>query len=113
MNNFIIHKSKEEWGLYYYIMEINGHAYARGYTFNDDKKTFYLDSLSVRPKYRRDGLGLDLQELREKMAKKKGYKYTCLWVRKKTWMVKWYKRRGYKYYRKHKNKNSVWLRKKL
>ena len=113
MEEFIIHKSKDGEVRHYYIMEINGHAYARGYTFNDDKKTFYLDSLSVTPKYRGDGIGLKLQELREQMAKKKGYKYTCLWVRKGTWMTKWYKRRGYKYYRKHKNKDSVWLRKKL
>lgn len=110
---FIIHEFEGDGWYSYYIIEINGRAYARGYAYDNDKKTFYLDSLSVSPEYRKNGLGLKLQELREQIAREKGYIYTCLWTKKRRWTVKWYKRRGYKYYQKHDNKDSMWLRKKL
>ena len=113
MSEFIVHKFKDKKVCYYMFMEKSGRAFAKGYTFNDDKKTFYMSELTVDPMYRRLGLGLKLQKLREQMAKKKGYKYTCLFVKKGSWMAKWYKRRGYKYYQKYKKKGFVWLRKKL
>ncbi len=93
------------------VMEVNGLAYARAYAFLDDKKTFYLDSLSVCEKVKRLGYGTKLQEMREKIAKEKGYKYTMLWVKKGTWMRKWYGRRGYTYYKPYKEEKAVWLRK--
>ncbi len=95
------------------IMEKNGHAYSRGYYFHDDKKVFYLDSLTVDVNHRRKGLGLQMQLIRENIAREMGYKYTMLWVSKKTWMRKWYERRGYKYHSQHDKYNAVWLKKKL
>ena len=109
----IKHYSKEDYGDFTGFMEVNGLAYARAYTFNDDKTTFYLDSLSVCENVRGLGYGTELQKVREKIAKEKGYKYTMLWVKKWTWMRKWYKRRGYNYYKPYKAENAVWLRKKL
>lgn len=93
------------------IMETSGLAFARGYYYNNDSKTFYLDQLSVSLDFRNNGIGTKLQEVREEIAKEKGFKYTMLWVKKGTWMRKWYKRRGYKYYAPYKDEKAVWLRK--
>ena len=109
----IKHYSKEGNCNFIGFMESTGVAYARAYTFDDDKMTFYLDNLSVNLDFRNNGLGTMLQEKREQIAKEKGYKYTMLWVKKGTWMRKWYKRRGYKYYKPYKKENGVWLRKTL
>lgn len=109
----IKHYSQEHYGNVIGFMEITGVAYARAYTFNEDTKTFYLDSLSVDEKHRRLGYGTKLQKIREQIAKEKGYKYTMLWVVKGTWMRKWYKKRGYKYYKPYKEENAIWLRKVL
>ena len=95
------------------IMEFNGFAFSRGYYFHDDKRTFYMDQLTVNENHRRKGFGLKMQELREHIARDMGFKYTMLWVVKGIWMRKWYERRGYKYHSQHKKYNAVWLRKKL
>lgn len=95
------------------FMESTGIAYARAYYFADDKKTFFLDSLSVDETFRNKGIGTELQKIREQLALEKGFKYTMLWVKKRTWMRKWYQRRGYHYYKPYKEEKAVWLRKKL
>lgn len=109
----IKHHSKEGVCNYIMFMESNGLAYARAYTFDNDQTTFYLDSLSVNLDFRNKGFGTTLQKEREQIAREKGYKYAMLWVKKYTWMRKWYKRRGYKYYKPYKQENAVWLRKLL
>ena len=108
---FIKHYSKLEDCNFIEFMESTGIAYARAYTFDDDKITFYLDRLSVNIDYQLKGIGTKLQIIREQIAKENGYKYVKLWVKKGTWMRAWYKRRGYMYDSPYKEQNAVWLRK--
>lgn len=100
--------------VYYHFMEVNGKCYSRAYTFQNDKGAIYLSDLSVSEGYRNNGLGLEMQLKREDLGRELGCKYSYLFVRKGSWMRKWYDRRGYKYFcKKEDDKTSVWLRKKL
>ena len=86
---FIKHTSIEEWGFFYMFMEVNGKAFSRGYSYDDDNKTFYLDLLSVEKDSQKNGLGLEMQLIREKLASKLGFKNTMLWVKKDTWQYEY------------------------
>ena len=110
---YIRNTSVNDWGISFMFMEENGRAFARAYTYNDDKHTIYLDYLNVNLDFRGEGVGTWLQEIREDLGRKLGYKYVCLWVKKGTWQRKWYARRGYKYYKPYKEENAVWLQKRL
>ena len=117
-DNFIIHTTQESWGFTVMIMEKRGIAFCRLYCYNDDSTTAYLDMLDVDVKYRRQGLGTKLQKMREEIAINLKCKNTCLWVESETWMIDWYKRRGYSYYSDYKDdsgyiKNAVWMKKEL
>ena len=110
----ITNKLKTDWGAYYMFMEKNGIAFGRAYIYKDQPDRIFLDSLSVEPKYRGNHYGTQMQVIREKLGKKKGCKYSFLYVKKGTWMVKWYKRRGYKYHSKVKDQTGkIWMKKKL
>ena len=111
---YIFHCCKELWGWEIYIMEKKGRAFGRVYGYRDDKSTAYLAGLSVRESARRQGIGTDLQVLREAIAIGCGAKTSCLWVEKGTWMHEWYKRRGYKDLKDHEDQeNNVWMEKEL
>jgi len=110
---FIEHKYNGKDNSGFYLMEENGIAHARGYYYHDDLEIFYLDSLSVDVDHRRKGIGTNLQNIRERIAKEKGCKYVMLWVEKDTWMVKWYERRGYKYHSEYPEENGAWMKKEL
>ena len=111
--NYIQHISISDWGTSYSIIHPNGEAFARAYMYHGDKKAIYLDMLSVNHDSRGCGMGTELQELRENTGRKLGCKYSYLWVKKGTWMRKWYARRGYKYYSPNKEEKAIWLRKRL
>lgn len=110
--NYIIHTKIQDWGESLYFMEESGKAYARLYFKNDNKKTAYLDKLSVSLEHRNQGIGLDLQITRENIARNMGYEYCMLWTKKHAWMREWYKRRGYKF-DSEKDNDHIWLKKKL
>lgn len=111
---FVTHFTSESWGDAILIMEENGNAFARLYWYSDDNTTVYLDRLSVDVKVRKKGYGTELQKLREDIGILLGAKFSCLWVRKDTWMYEWYLRRGYEDWILHEQeKDSIWMRKKL
>lgn len=111
---YIVHKSKTDTCIHYHFMEVSGISYARAYTFNDDSETIYLDSLNVLEAHRHKGVGFDLQKQRESLGVSLGFKYSCLWVENNSWMLEWYKRRGYTFYSNYdKKEGCVWLRKEL
>jgi len=111
-HHFIIHVKTEDLIDSILIMEENGKAYCRLYTYNDDNTTIYLDWLSVDYESRNKGLGTVLQETREAIGKHLGYSISCLWVEIGSWMHEWYKRRGYQDWVKHHTEdNSIWMRK--
>lgn len=108
--NYIQHTMPAAWGWSVMIMEASGAAFARVYCFTDDKSSVYLDSLHVNNKARMKGIGTELQILREQIGILSGGVKSFLWVKKDTWMLEWYKRRGYQYYSEHESEaDCVWL----
>lgn len=113
-SRFISYYSLEYWGFSISIMEKTGKAFCRLYQFNDYSDTVYLDSLGVDVKIRGQGMGTELQLIRENMGVKLGATMSCLWVRKNTWMHDWYKRRGYEDWKDNENEeNAIWMKKML
>lgn len=111
---YISHLKTESWGASILIMEQTGKAFSRIYWFNDDNTTVYLDWLSVSTEFRHQGIGTQLQEMREEIGRKLGAKTSCLWVQKDSWMHDWYKRRGYKDCGNYeKEENAIWMQKTL
>lgn len=111
---FIPHYKIESWGLSILIMERSGKAFGRLYQYNDDSSSVYLDWLSVDEDSRNQGIGTELQEVREKIGVGLGATTSCLWVRKDTWMHDWYKRRGYIDFQNHSDEeNAIWMKKPL
>jgi len=113
-NRFISHYKIESWGYSIFIMDKKGNAFARIYWYHDDLTAVYLDMLSVSVKIRRQGIGTELQEMREQIGRTLGATTSCLWVKEDTWMHDWYLRRGYEDWIKYEEEeNSVWMRKSL
>lgn len=116
-NEYISHYSTTSWGSSVSIMERGGKAFAHMYWYNDDKTIVYLDKLSVDKDARKLGIGTNLQEIREKVAKDMGAITVCLWMiwaRENSWIHDWYIRRGYKDWKDHESEeNAVWMRKSL
>lgn len=110
---FIAHFTPAYWGEAILIMEKHGNAFGRVYWYRDDNSTVYLDSLSVDAKVQQQGIGTELQKMREQMGIVLGAKTSCLWVKQDSWMHKWYQRRGYEDWKNYKKENAVWMRKSL
>lgn len=111
-DRFICHYSNNSWGDEVLIMEKSGLAFARAYWFNDDEKSIYLNWLSVSESARKQGIGTELQIIREEIGRKIGASCAYLQVEKDTWMHNWYKRRGYKDYKRDDN-GLIWMKKSL
>jgi len=71
-------------------------ATARVYWYFDNMKKAVLQSIFVAEQYRKKGIGLHLQEIREKFIKEE-LNLDCSWLfaDRGSWMQKWYERRGY------------------
>lgn len=96
------------------IMEHTGIAFAKVYWYDDDQITVYLSSLSVNLECRQQGIGLELQLIREEIGRLLKAEYSCLCVDKDSWMKEWYERRGYQFIKEDDDENQfIWLRKKL
>lgn len=112
--NYIYHVADASSIIYIYITEKHGKSFGRCYIYTDDLKTIYLDSLSVDPKFRKLGLGLELQLIRENIGIAVGCNNSSLWTEKDSWMYYWYLRRGYVELQEYKEEeNAVWMEKKL
>jgi len=113
-HHFISHYSKTHWGFSILIMGKKGECFARLYQYDDEKDVVYLDWLSVDENSRKQGVGTELQKIREEIGRKLGATTSCLWVKKDTWMYNWYKRRGYEDWKDNKNEdNAIWMKKTL
>jgi GNAT superfamily N-acetyltransferase len=94
------------------LMEKKGSAFARIYWYSEDATTVYLDYLSVNTESRRQGLGKQLQQIRERIGIELGATYSHLLVEKNKWMHEWYKRRGYADYENY-DTDWIWMQKSL
>lgn len=94
-------------------IKADGVAEASVYWYIDDYSTVYLANLLINLNYRNKGIGKQLQEIREQIGKDLNAKTSCLWVKKESWMFKWYQRRGYSELKTHARKGFVWMSKPL
>jgi GNAT superfamily N-acetyltransferase len=94
------------------FMDVDGITLCRIYWY-DDRDSLYMDSLDVSEAHRGKGIGTYLQEYREDRARQMGYDKTMLWVKKGTWMVDWYTRRGYVFHDEYLEEDAIWMLKKL
>lgn len=83
------------------------------YYLDDEPDKVVLSSLWILGKQRGKGYGEYLQKEREKYAiQTLKRNHIFLFVVRGTWMYQWYKRRGYKFYKRMKDGNSnSWLHK--
>ena len=113
-HDYITHYSNSNWGDSILIISKSGDAFARIYWYHDDDTTVYLDWLDVDIISRKQGIGTNLQIIREMIGLKLGAKFSCLWVTKGTWMHDWYKRRGYEDWQDYTEEdNAIWMRKQI
>ena len=113
-DNYIVHFNSSNWGDEFKIMKKDGKAFARAYIYYDDLTTLLIDCLTVDESIRKQGIGLELQIIRETIGIYLNAQYSMLWVKRDDWMYDWYKRRGYiEYHNKNRKDNSVWMRKEL
>lgn len=90
----IIHINKWWWGRKDTIILDNGIAFCN-LEFPTYEEYAWVDSVSVHPKYRRQGYGNRLLDLCIERAKKEGKEIMRLVV-DSDWAQNWYERRGFK-----------------
>ncbi len=111
---YTFHHSTPDWGEAIFIMEKRGKAFARISWYTGEPTTAHFDMLSVEEKYRKHGLGTELQILREEIAIERGFTEVELWVKKDMWMHEWYQRRGFIDIKEDEyESNMLWMKKKL
>lgn len=108
---FNVVEHKVDNGTFWYFMGGYGGCFAQ---MSHSKRCQYvvLSNLFVEESLRNKGIALKLQEEREILARSLNKKWAYLWVKKDSWMMEWYKRRGYVFYRK-KDETQIWMRKRL
>ena len=98
-----------------FFMEENGDVFYRCYIYHDRPSTLVFDMFSVSERARKIGLGTEvISNVLPTFAKEYGgIKCISLWVKKKTWLVDWYKEHGFKYLKGYPQEDAIWLRKKI
>lgn len=92
--HFSYHINDSESGISIYIFEVGGGALIR-MSWNDTESCAYIDSLSVNENLRKKNIATILLNMSERIAFLNN-KNAVLYVRKGSWIVKWYERLGYK-----------------
>ena len=65
------------------------------YRYDDDKETIYLSNVLVDKEHRKQGLGNNILNIADKIAKKLKANTICLKVKQSTFVHEWYGRHGY------------------
>ena len=65
------------------------------YRYDDDKETIYISNVFVSKEHRKLGLGNNILNIADKVAKKLKANAICLKVRQETFVHEWYGRHGY------------------
>lgn len=113
-DRYIVHYLNSHDSEHILIMEKNGIAFARICWYHNDTDNIYLSYLSVEEKFRKTGIGTELQDIRENIGIKIGSLFANLCVERYSWMYEWYKRRGYEDNIADKNDpDYIWMKKQL
>ena len=96
-DNFICHYSITEWGGSVMVMEKSGRAFSRTYYFKNDPAIFF-EWLSVNEDCRGMGIASKLLDGHINIAKLYSLE-SFLYVKKGTWVKKWYEKKGYRYHK--------------
>ena len=107
-DSFICHTTDEDWGSSVLFMKRDGKAFARTYWFHNQNDTIFLDQLSVSEDSRIKGYGNLILNIHIVVSERFKLK-SLLFVKKNSWMRKWYERKGYTF-DCNKDKNHVWLK---
>lgn len=115
-DNYLFHMTessdKEQFSIY--IMRRDGLAMVKYFINRDRLKDGHIGGLNVYPEIRRQGEGLRLLEIAERMLMDRSCELCFLWTVSGSWMEAWYMRLGYVFHQWHEGeKNCVWLRKDL
>lgn len=95
---YIIHENLWWWGKSYYIITNDGKAMV-GLSINEDHpKDGYVHSLIVLESERQKGLGNQLLQKVESIARELDLDQIYLQARKGTFVVDWYRRHGFEIY---------------
>lgn len=112
-HKFIPHFGSNDMYGYVALMEENGRGFGKMYWYHDETETVYLTDLNVSIDYRKQGLGRELQQVREYIAMTLGATNTRILALKDSWMQKWYERRGYTHFADHEDGLWIWMKKQL
>ena len=109
-NEYILHFSDLEWGGAVMVMQREGKAFVRFYSY-DDQNCMYLASLSVHAEYRNNGQATRIMQLAERVAKENGFGSIVLKADEGSWMYEWYKRLGYVQFGDMEDDGLTWMKK--
>ena len=88
------HLNIDSEGISIYLIESDAKAMVQCFC-NEEDKCMYISSLSVDEDMRRNGIADTLLQMSENIAAFL-FRDVELWVAYNTWMIGWYKRKGYK-----------------
>lgn len=112
--DFITHISEADFGYSLYLMESEGHAFARIYWYNNDCDSLCISDLHVSDYMRKTRYGSDLMKIFEFFGKEFSFNDLNLLVKKDSWVHDWYLRLGYAdTVDCEDNKELVWMKKSI
>lgn len=111
----IVHRCEVSLGLYFKLMKKDGKASCSIWI---DKTAPVICDLYVSEESRRKGFATGMLQLCEQIVKQEGHSEVFLWTAEGSWLVDWYKRKGYTptgetLLRPGESVTNIWLRKEL
>ena len=111
----IIQKCTVELGTYFKLMKKDGKASCSIWI---EGNTPVLCDLYVSKSHRKRGIATKMIRLCEEIVKEEGFEHIFLWTREGSWLVMWYRQKGYEptgeiLLRPGESFRNIWLRKEL
>lgn len=92
-----------------WITRMDGASFCRFYWYHYNPDTLVIDNLSVEQSRRRKGLGGNLLNLFESVARSMGKPTLMLWVEEGSFMAAWYARKGYEVGDRYEKPGFIWM----
>ena len=107
---FITHYLQDEKQEIWFLMESNGFAFCKMYSYKSDNYLIISD-LSVSETLQGHGVGSLIIQKSIDFATKKGFNEVWLWVDENSWMQKCYERKGFIFDQINKDiEGTVWMK---